>query len=154
VKSSVLFLKKHTAAQTKKIRDTKQALKDAIREEQNFRQTLDSLEKEKKTILKNLNGFNNAEKLKGKELKESEAYRAWTKGVSESFAEKVEKIRHCLSEIYEERRRKALDDYNIFMAIAEDIGYDATNRATKTNELEPIAAELARFITALEEGRK
>jgi type I restriction-modification system DNA methylase subunit len=154
VKSSVLFLKKHTATQTKKYRDTKQALKDTIRAQHNFRQTLDSLEKEKKTILKNLTGFDNAQKLTGKALRESEAYKAWTKDVSESFAEKVEEIRYRLSDIYEEQRRKAFDDYNIFMAIAEDIGYDATGRATKTNELEPIAAELARFITGIEEDQE
>jgi type I restriction enzyme M protein len=39
------------------------------------------------------------------------------------------------------------------MAIAEDIGYDATGRPTKTNELRPIAAELARFIITVEEGK-
>jgi len=39
------------------------------------------------------------------------------------------------------------------MAIAEDIGYDATGRSTKSKELEPIAAELARFIAAVEEGK-
>ena len=33
-------------------------------------------------------------------------------------------------------------------------GYDATGRATRTNELEPIATELARFITAIEEGQE
>ena len=36
------------------------------------------------------------------------------------------------------------------MAIAEDIGYDATGRQTKTNELEGIAGELKRFIDAIE----
>ena len=39
------------------------------------------------------------------------------------------------------------------MAIAEDIGYDATGRPTKTNELDPIAAELARFIAVIEERK-
>jgi len=37
------------------------------------------------------------------------------------------------------------------MAIAVDIGYDATGRATKTNDLEPIANELRRFIDEIEE---
>ena len=32
------------------------------------------------------------------------------------------------------------------MAIAEDIGYDATGKPTATNELDVIGAELARFI--------
>jgi type I restriction enzyme M protein len=52
------------------------------------------------------------------------------------------------------RRRRDLPDYEIFMAIAEDIGYDATGRETKTNELEPIAKELSRFIHAIEEGSR
>jgi len=38
------------------------------------------------------------------------------------------------------------------MAIAEDIGYDATGRTSKTNELDLIGVELARFIVAIEEG--
>src|ERR1035437_1143905 len=55
-------------------------------------------------------------------------------------------------EEYEEYRRKALPDYEIFMAIAEDIGYDATGRQTKTNELDAIGQELRRFIKAIEQG--
>ena len=76
------------------------------------------------------------------------------KAVSEKFAEQLEDLRYRLTEIYDAKRRKALDDYNIFMAIAEDIGYDATGRATKTNELDPISEELRRFITAIDEGKE
>jgi len=47
---------------------------------------------------------------------------------------------------------ETVPDYEIFMAIAEDIGYDATNRPTKNNELELIGPELARFIEAIEEA--
>lgn len=65
----------------------------------------------------------------------------------------MEDLRYRLSEIYDERRRKNLPDYDIFMAIAEDIGYDATGRETKTKELEPIGQELTRFIQAIEEGK-
>jgi hypothetical protein len=39
VKSSVLFLKKFSAAQTKNMRDTKQALKDRIRKQEHFMST-------------------------------------------------------------------------------------------------------------------
>jgi type I restriction enzyme M protein len=45
-----------------------------------------------------------------------------------------------------QRKQSALPDYSIFMAIAEDIGYDATGKPTGTNELDVIGAELARFI--------
>lgn len=44
-------------------------------------------------------------------------------------------------------KQKQLDDYPIFMAIAEDIGYDATGRATANNELVEIGKELQKFIT-------
>ena len=65
----------------------------------------------------------------------------------------ADELRYRLTEIYEERRRKDLPDYDIFMAIAEDIGYDATNRSTKVNELELIAPELTHFIDAIEKGK-
>lgn len=39
------------------------------------------------------------------------------------------------------------------MAIAEDIGYDATGKETKRNELPAISKELAKFINAIEEGK-
>ena len=39
------------------------------------------------------------------------------------------------------------------MAIAEDIGYDATGKETKGNELPAISEELVKFIKAIEEGK-
>ena len=46
--------------------------------------------------------------------------------------------------------RDELPDYSIFMAIAEDIGYDATGKSTHTNELEWIGEELTNFINHIE----
>jgi type I restriction enzyme M protein len=40
------------------------------------------------------------------------------------------------------------------MAIAEDIGYDATGRETKTNELVEIGSELQKFITHINKTEK
>ncbi|MDX8357562.1 hypothetical protein [Sphingopyxis terrae] len=45
-----------------------------------------------------------------------------------------------------------VSDYEIYMAIAEDIGYDATGRPTASNELEAVARELSRFIAHIEAG--
>lgn len=60
-----------------------------------------------------------------------------------------------MNEQYLERKRQALDedDYAVFMAIAEDIGYDATGKPTGGNELEFIGKELARFIEAVDKGQ-
>jgi type I restriction-modification system DNA methylase subunit len=150
VKSSVLFLKKLTAAQTKNMRDTKQALKDSIRKQEHFVNTLNVLEKEKKKALSEVLTLPEFAGLNKAEIKQKEAYKERAKEVSERFATNVEDLRRQLSEMYAERRRKSLPDYDIFMAIAEDIGYDAVGRPTKINELEPIAQELSRFIEAAE----
>ena len=46
-------------------------------------------------------------------------------------------------------RKTAMPDYSIFMAIAEQIGYDATGKETQVNELEMIGTELKKFIETL-----
>ena len=153
VKSSVLFLKKHTATETKRMRDTKQKLKDSIRAKEKLVDKLETIERLKKAALKTLNESTEYAGLAPKVRKENEAYTAAAKEISDHFAAQSEELRYQLTEHYEERRRKDLPDYPIFMAIAEDIGYDATGRPTKGNELEPIEAELARFIAAIEEGK-
>lgn len=55
-------------------------------------------------------------------------------------------------EEYLQEKRRQLPDYPIFMAIAEQIGYDATGKDTPINELDTIAAELARFIKEVNHG--
>lgn len=153
VKSSVLFLKKHTAAETQRMRDTKQAIKDSLRAKENLEEKLNTIEREKKAAIKELSDRNEFAALTKEQRKENEAYTTATQEISDRFAAQADELRYQLIELYEERRRKDLPDYPIFMAIAEDIGYDAAGRPTKTNELEPIAAELDRFITAIEEGK-
>jgi len=152
VKSSVLFLKKHTAMETKRMRDTKQALKDSIREQEKFEALLSDIEREKKKALHVLNERPEFANLSATERRENPAYLEEAKAIAEEYGAQLDALRFRLAEIYEDRRRKELPDYDIFMAIAEDIGYDATGRYTKTNELELIGEELSRFIQSIEEG--
>ena len=153
VKSSVVFLKKHTSGETKRMRDTKQKLKDSIRIESDLEKRLDTFDREKKIELKKLNNRPEFSALTKEESKENEAYTIAAQEISARYTDRVEELRYKITEVYEERRRKELPDYTIFMAIAEDIGYDATGRHTKTNELEPIAEELTRFIADIEGGK-
>lgn len=152
VKSSVLFLKKLTGEQSEQIRNAKTALKDRLREEHKFARKLARLEKERDQRIKELRDFANPDRLTGKALKESEAYLAWKKEITDDCADKIVALKEKLMEQYDAQRRTLLADYDIFMAIAEDIGYDATGRSTCTNELDVIAPELARFIAAIEAG--
>lgn len=152
VKSSVLVVKKWSQAQSETIKKRKQALKDSIREEFSFQQEFEAIEQEKKLHIKELRGFENPDDLKGKELTQSEPYQEWNKEVSALYSEQLGAMREKLIEAYEVRSKQELDDYDIFMAIAEDIGYDATGKETDNNEFEVIGPELARFIEAIERG--
>jgi type I restriction enzyme M protein len=153
VKSSVLFLKKHSAAEIKRMRDIKQKLKDSIRAKEKLETSLETMEREKKTALKALNERPEFAELDAKARKENETYTAAAEEIADRHAAQVEELRYRVTLQYEERRSKDLPDYPIFMAIAEEIGYDATGRLTKTNELEAIAAELNRFVMAIEAGK-
>ncbi|MCK9210040.1 MAG: hypothetical protein M0P61_04295 [Ignavibacteriaceae bacterium] len=59
-----------------------------------------------------------------------------------------------MTEKYFTAKQQALDDYPIFMAIAEDIGYDATGRSTGKNELPEISKELSLFIQHINKAEK
>lgn len=54
-----------------------------------------------------------------------------------------------MSDEYQQAKQKELTDYPIFMAIADNIGYDATGKKTAINELDIIGEELKKFINSL-----
>lgn len=149
VKSSVLFLRKHPKALTDRMRKTKQKLKDSIAAEGNLVQKLDDIDRRRKKALRALAKQARYADLSKDELKSNAEYQAAKKELSDAFNAETDELRFELAERYTEARRTDLPDYPIFMAIAEDIGYDATGRPTATNELEPIAAQLARFVESI-----
>jgi len=63
-------------------------------------------------------------------------------------------LKEEMTEKYFAAKQEVLDDYPIFMAIAEDIGYDATGRETGDNELIEIGKELAKFIQHINKNEK
>lgn len=153
VKSSVLFLRKHTAKTTEKIKNIKTKLQDSLKSKNNYQKELANIEAEKAKHIKSLQGFENPANLSGKALTASEAYKEWKKLVDEEYRDKINNLKDSLQEAYGEARKKDLPDYPIFMAIAEDIGYDATGKPTGKNELDFISSELAKFIVAINEGK-
>lgn len=144
VKSSVLFVRKYSAATTKKLQILKLSLQDAIKAEFKYKSELERIEKDKKRVIDNATGATFDGELK--EFKKTDAYKAWKSEKTTEFTEQINELKEKLEETYQQRKQSALPDYPIFMAIAEDIGYDATGKATGTNELDVIGAELARFI--------
>lgn len=118
VKSSVLFLKKHDSATTENIRRTKQSLQDDLTLQNQLVEKASAWEKEKQALLKPL-------KAKDDETK------AKRQAISDEYSDKLNAFKEELEERYQAEKQARLPDYPIFMAIAENIGYDATGRNTE-----------------------
>lgn len=181
VKSSVLFLRKYDAATTAAIRAIKTKAQDDLFAKDALGTALEALIEEKKetikrgdAVIQELENFLVAKldaleaqgtltaaikrelKAEAKAAitahKETDAYKDWLQATTDDFNERIENLRETLEDDFLAQVKAQLDDYPIFMAIAEDIGYDATGRPTATNELETVASELARFVEHIERG--
>lgn len=152
VKSSVLFLKKHNLRTTEKIQKQMIELQYVIKLKNNFIEQLEQMDKERKQHIKDLQGFINPDELEGKALTQTELYKEWKDEINARHKNKIDALKETLNEQYFEEKQKLLEDYDIFMAIAEEIGYDATGKQINNNELDIIGTELVRFIEAIERG--
>jgi type I restriction enzyme M protein len=150
VKSSVLFLKKWTKEQSQKILNTKLKLQEQIKSAANYKATVEYWEKEKKDIINKHIGFKNQTGLHDKKLIEkTNVFIEWKKQITEQYRQKIDDLKEQLEERFVEMRKTEIEDYPIFMAIAEQIGYDATGKETPVNELEMIGKELKKFIETI-----
>lgn len=181
VKSSVLFLRKHAEATTIAIQRAKEKAQDDIHARKDGGKSLEKLIKEKAAKLKKgdatiqqidqelvakldaLDAQGNLTPDARRELKteadkakkaheETEAYQQWKAATSEEYNERIATLREMLNDEFLAKVKAEVADYDIFMAIAEDIGYDATGRPTGGNELDSVAVELSRFIQHIEGG--
>lgn len=134
VKSSVLFLQKYSSETTKSIRTIKDTIQDAVFAQ--YRDKINALELEKKNKIQQLE----------QSIIDKEQLKTAKTDLTTHYKEVMDNIREDMQDIYLTELRKKLKDYQIFMAIAEKIGYDATGKETKENELEEIAKELNAFI--------
>ena len=151
VKSSVLFLKKYSLNEKLLRVDIRDNTQNSLLSHSEDGNKLFQLLKDKKECIAKLNKqLKFAERSGDTEIMEQLANKKQV--LTEEFDEQIEFTRENLSEAYLEQYRKAITDYAIFMAIAEDIGYDATGKETGKNELPEIAKELSKFIQAIEEG--
>lgn len=150
VKSSVLFLRKWTEEESKKVSTTKSKIAYDIVKEKQYQEMVKSWEKEKKEIIKLHKGFDNKTGYTSKkEIENTEDFKTWKAEISAEYTEKINSFKEELNDIYLKEKQTKLPDYPIFMAIAEDIGYDATGKPTQTNELKYIGEELKKFINSL-----
>ena len=150
VKSSVLFLRKWSAKETEQIINAKKSIKSKLLKDSNYIHLCQTWEKEIKQKRKV-----KAEEIKKKQsitvtaAKKTEEYKSWNTQLSMEYAGKIEDLKGRLTDEYLQSKKNELTDYPIFMAIAEEIGYDATGKKTAINELDLIGNELKKFIATL-----
>lgn len=182
VKSSVLFARKYDRKQTIAIRSLKKGIQDSLYNEARYGDEFTRLFADKADEIKKGDGFiresseslvNHLEALRNqgtltkaeekqliqqtnekiKEYQKTETYKIWKQEVADKYNEQIEAVKEALNDEYLEKVREKATNYPIFMAIAEDIGYDATGRETRNNELTKIGAQLKEFIGAIIEGK-
>ena len=138
VKSSVLFLKKWNFAKTKEIKNKKDNLATHIATTRGLRAHIEAWEAKKKDLQKQLKKKSPLN-LEGGSLAEQIT----------DINEQIQTFKEELEEVYQAEKSKLLA-YPIFMAIAEQIGLDATGKKINQNDLEDIALELQKFLQAIE----
>ncbi len=180
VKSSVLFLQKYSDTKTAQIRQLKEKMQDKLFDQAEFGAEIVSLEEEKKNTLKRGDDViqqldedlvahllalgNDVDPATKRELqrknqdkikahKRTDIYKDWRKQKTQEYNERINEVKDSLGTAFAEQVQSELDNYPIFMAVAEDIGYDSTGRPTDTNELEQIGVELGQFIEAVQTGK-
>lgn len=154
VKSSVLFLRKHKEKTTEKISDQKLKLKEKLKTDNCYIETVEKWEKEKNAVIKKLEEEAKKKNPKASKKEIGELIKDDKAKSQAAFTDKVNNLKEEMTEKYFAAKQETLDDYPIFMAIAEDIGYDATGRETGNNELIEIGKELAKFIQHINKNQK
>ena len=151
VKSSVLFLRKHKKKQTEKIINQKDNLKEKVKTNNNYIEAIEKWDSEKKEAIRKIESEAKKKNPKFSKKEITELIKDDKSKIQNQYKDKVNFFKEELTEKYFTAKQTALDDYPIFMAIAEDIGYDATGRETQNNELIEIGKELSKFINHINE---
>ncbi|MBP7496225.1 MAG: N-6 DNA methylase [Bacteroidales bacterium] len=146
VKSSILFLRKHKRKTSEKINNLKTNLKNQLRKDKKFVETIELWEKEFNAAIKKLEAEAKHQNPNANKKEIALSIAPLRLNLKQEMNDKINLFKEELAEIYFSEKQKILDDYPIFMAIADDIGYDATGRQTGNNELIDIGKELSRFI--------
>ncbi len=89
-----------------------------------------------------------------KTLEKTEEYRLWKTETNTTYTDQINEIKETLQDEYLAALSKEVTNYPIFMAITENIGYDAAGRKTNINELDIVAIELEGFVTGIKAGKE
>lgn len=129
VKSSVLFLQKWSKEHTEKLVAKKKSIEDNLLSKTNYLATRNLWDREIKQKQKEkVASMRNRQLTSATEIKKTDEFKSWNAEMQSEYASKIDELKSKLVEEYQQRKQLDLPDYPIFMAIAEEIGYDATGK--------------------------
>ena len=150
VKSSVIFLQKWTQKHTEELQGQKRALEERLRTQYKYIETYKQWDREKKDAQnKKIVELKGKHRLSVTEIKKLPEYKDWNADLTKHYADLLEELQDQLRADYQDTKQKELPDYPILMAIADEIGYDATGRQIEQNDLKEIGEELKKFINSI-----
>lgn len=87
-------------------------------------------------------------------VKKSEEYINWRKTALDDLNDRIKSVKESIYDSAQADFHKFETEFNypIFMALAEQIGYDATGKPVKQNDLDTISIEYLKFISKLYEN--
>ena len=155
VKSSVMFLKKFKIKTSEALQEKIAEIQVSIKNEFNFNVQVEKWEKEKAKKINDLDGFKMPiNKMSITDLKKTNEYKEWRNEINANYNDLINNLKEQLEDEYIKRKQTRLPDYKIFMAIAEEIGYDATGKTIEKNDLDTIKEKLEKFIIEIENESK
>ena len=146
VKSSVMFLRKRSQSVSDRLHKAKETLQYEIAFTGNLEKELAKIDQQRKAALDALDKRPEFAALEKKARKDNAVYKAAADEIAAEAEKATAELRDKLESEYRQRSTGIFPNEDIFMAIAEDIGFDATGKPTKVNELDEIGVELAKFI--------
>lgn len=150
VKSSVMFLQKWSQKQTEELQGQKKDIENRLLAQYKYIEKYKQWEKEKKEAQnKKIAELKGKHRLSVTEVKKLSEYKDWNAELTKHYADLLEDLQDHLRSDYQEAKQKELPDYPILMAIADEIGYDATGRPIEQNDLKEIGEELKNFINTI-----
>ncbi len=128
-----------------KYTELQNVLKKQDTELENIQKLYSDNKKHNETHTKQIIDFYKAEI---KKIKASNEYKQWLRESKADINEQIKVLKEIIYELADNNFQQFEKeyDYQIFMAIADTIGYDATGRDTTKNDLDKIAEELKRFL--------
>lgn len=148
VKTSILFARKYPKVETIKVVNLKYKLRNETLKSVNYINEIANLEKEKKAVRRTIGdqlAQRNNQTVTA--VRKSQEYKKLTTERIDLINRQIAVLKNKAEAKYQELLAEKMPDYPIYMAIADNVGYDTTGKEIEPNDLKTIGKELKSFIT-------